>query len=273
MNNISVIKATTMKGLDGAITYSLPNENLELEEYINQLEGRFREALSKATKNVEFYVGALPLLSKTAQISLINSIVEEDLLCKEITFAFDEQEPLICPELNKKIDAYLGKHLKPEKIVKLYSLTFHEGYGFEVLKEEREVAETTASYHSKLCSPPKEFKREPTFSETVLEYIKKKGLSEVECYKKAFMDRRNFSKLRSNVAYQPSKMTAIAIVLALELNVKEAKVLLKKAGYALSPCIIGDLIIKYYIEQGEYDIDEINSVLYSYKQKLIGYNS
>ena len=109
-----------------------------------------------------------------------------------------------------------------------------------------------------------------TFSESVLMWIDRKHFEDVSVYKKANLDRKLFSKLRSNRFYAPSKQTAIALCVALELTLEESRDLLARAGYALSPCNRFDLIVSYFISKGNYNIFEINQALFAFDEQLLG---
>lgn len=109
-----------------------------------------------------------------------------------------------------------------------------------------------------------------SFSETLMAIISSKGLKDSMVYNKANIDRRHFSKIRTGEIKVPKKQTVLALAIALELNITETSNLLEKVGYSLSRSLLSDVIIRYYIENENYDIYDINCALFEYDQPLLG---
>ena len=211
-----------------------------------------------------------------------------DAACRDLQEETDLQVVLVVPEdvvlsggIYDELDAYLEARLAEKSFAADDQMTWKPRL-FRAAKLSQALADTAQDACG--AAPMAMAAREPsmkslegiekrvtdTWQESLLRLIDEKGYTDTEVYKRANVDRKLFSKIRSNPTYQPRKITAIAFALALRLNLDETKDLLGRAGYAFSPSSISDLIIIYFIEHEVYDMYTINLALFQHEQPLLG---
>lgn len=251
------------------------------------LRSAYTESLKLARENGCRSI-AFPLISsgvygypKDQALKVALSAIQDDLIANEdldvYLVVFDRSSFSLSEKLFNRVRSYVDEHY----------VQIHEEFSFqrrEMANEPDlrgmsmpcaaplpEIESTVRSLHPCISFDFRKRRLAETFSESVLRIIDRKGIAKDSIvYKRANLDKSVFSKLRSNPDYTPSKSTAVALAIALELNMDQTCDLLRKAGYALSPSNLGDVIVSYFIESGQYDIFEINAVLFQYDQPCLG---
>lgn len=254
------------------------------------LESCYREALRIATDNNCESI-AFPLISsgvygypkdqalKVAVDTIMSFLIEHDMLVYIVVFdksAFQISEKLFADIASYIDDKYVDTHF-------IFNRSRRDECGestvlaeTQILPDEFEIGNLQAPCYPSMAAPKASSladiveQIDESFSQMLLRKIDEKGMTDAECYKKANVDRKLFSKIRGDIYYRPSKTTAIAFAIALELSLDDTKDMLMKAGFALSHSNKFDIIIEYFITNKNYNIFEINEALFAFDQSLLG---
>ena len=241
------------------------------EQCREQLRSAYIESLKLALKNGCESI-AFPLISsgiygypKDEALEVARSSIEEFLRDHDMEVylaVFDKSSFQIGKALLGDVDSYIDQHYVDAHVVGRRKL-------LDVEKTALYQVAAPMTIPALGLDDLIEHLDEP-FSDTLLKLIDRKGKTDVEVYKRANMDRKLFSKIRTGKGYTPKKPTILALAIALELTLPETDDLLERAGYALSHASKFDVIVEYFIVNRKYDIFEINEVLFAYDQPLLG---
>ncbi|WP_042355686.1 macro domain-containing protein [Bacillus rubiinfantis] len=177
---------------------------------------------------------------------------------------FDKQAFALSQKLTSSIQQYIDEQYVDEMENTSLRRPREEHFLFEEQQQSLDVYQETVNFDELLNQ------LDESFSERLFRFIDAKGLTDVETYKRANIDRRLFSKIRNGIDYTPKKKTAVAFAISLQLNLEETLDLLETAGYTLSRSSKFDVIVDYFIRHGKYNIHEINEVLFAFDQPLLG---
>jgi len=256
------------------------------------LRSCYKTALELAKKE-GFESIAFPLIAsgtfrcpKDVALNTAVRTIGEFLLFNEMTVylvVFDKKAYQLSEDLYASVEAYIDDHYIEEQYNNAHYSDeprrerqyLENEYQELVYNEEARVYSNKVERSSRIKPKKKSLDDvinhlDESFSEMLLRLIDEKGLKDPEVYKKANVTKQTFSKIRNSSQYSPTKQTALAFAIALKLNLDEAKDLLLKSGYALSKSSRFDVIMSFFLESENYDIYEINAVLFNFNEKLLG---
>lgn len=227
---------------------------------------------------------AIPLIStgnfkfpKDLALRIAREVIREYIEANEISVylvVYDDESFQLSSELFENVKSYIEQKIE-------YRPMFN--YCITAIEPERKLSDKNICMNAALPQgkPRKVAQRslkdlvkevDIGFAEALFKHIDNKGLTDPQVYKRANISRKLFSKIRSNKDYKPSKNTALALAIALELNLDETKDFIGKAGYAITHTSRQDIIVEYFIEMGRYNIMDLNETLFAFEEPLLGQN-
>ncbi len=238
------------------------------------LESCYQKCLETALDNKCESI-AFPLISsgifgypKDQALKIATQVIADFLLHNEMLVyivVYDKKMFEIGSKLFADIKSYIDDEYVDERI------EYRKAMRAELLCSNKTAADFCAPPCMDSCELDEYIgKLDESFSQMLLRKIDEKEMTDVECYKKANISRKLFSKIRGDIHYKPSKPTVLAFAIALELDIDETDELLEKSGFALSRSNYFDIIVKYFIERKIYNIFEINEALFRFDQNLLG---
>lgn len=240
------------------------------------LESCYRESL-RIAKEYNCETVAFPLISagaygypKDKAFKVATDVITDFLIENEMTVyivIFDKNAYKISQKLFSDIEAFIDDNYVDNTVDCRYESSRRCAAALASI-EAMPCAYKASSTEDELNSILNEI--DESFSQMLLRKIDEKGITDAQCYKKANISRKLFSKIRGDINYKPSKPTVIAFAVSLELSLRETEEMLKKAGFALSHSNKFDVIIEYFIKKGNYNIFEINEALFAFDQSLLG---
>ncbi len=258
-------------------------QNTEQSEKL--LRSAYMESLRLAIENNCESI-AFPLISsgiygypKDEALQVATAAIQDFLINNDIDITlvvFDKSAFTVSRELLGEVESYIDEHyvdihqIKRRKLLDVERQAISEADERASILNEPILEDMLAPIGAPAPLDDLVGNLDEPFSQMLLRLIDAKGMTDVEVYKRANLDRKLFSKIRSNKGYMPSKRTAIALAVALKLSLDETDDLLERAGYALSHAVKFDVIVEYFIANGKYDVFAINEVLFEYDQPLLG---
>lgn len=205
-------------------------------------------------------------------------LLEHEMLIYLVVF--DRTSFMLSEKLFQSVASYIDENYVDECEIASYG-TRDNIRSYRRRRREMEVCEDCAMLDElQPCAPMQASKAmsledmlkqtDAGFAETLLDLIDKTGKKDSEIYGRANVSRQHFSKIRNNPNYKPTKPTAVAFAIALELDLEKTKDLIGRAGYALTNSSKFDVIIRFFIESGNYNIMDINTALFEFDQTLLG---